>query len=65
MSSKVKTIVLAYGVPHPQKNGVFNYLVEKVTDSTDFAPRQILEKPEVDALCAARDWKVTIIAIKD
>lgn len=64
MSVKVKTITLLYGVPDRDVDGKFNYIVEKVTDSTEFAPRSILKKEKVDELCAARDWKVIITGVK-
>lgn len=65
---KIKTMTLSY--PHlncdrshnpktnPEKNQVWR--VDQLTDSTDYLPGQQLHKSQVDELCAARDWKVTI-----
>lgn len=38
--------------------------VLKVTDSIEFTPREILVKSQVDELCAAKDWKVTVNSSK-
>lgn len=65
---KIKTITVSF--PHfddtfitPQErfSAPQVYRVEKVTDSTEFAPSLQLTKAQVDELCAARGWKVTII----
>jgi len=41
------------------------WLVDTVTDSTEFNPGDILEKPTVDDLCASTKWKVSISSHKD
>lgn len=38
--------------------------VETVTDSIEFAPGDFLEKNIVDSICAALQWKVTIVGEK-
>ena len=62
---KTKTITLEHGWSEPTDptGKVFNYMVKKVTDSTEFAPRDILNKSQVDELCKSREWKVTIVAL--
>jgi hypothetical protein len=39
------------------------YRVERVTDSILYAPDQWLPRAEVETLCMAPDWKVTVISI--
>jgi hypothetical protein len=56
---KTKTIKLSH--PHVSRTSSDAYRVEVVTDSVEYAPRQLLERKEVDSLCEAKDWKVTII----
>lgn len=62
MTAKIKTIILSF--PHARVESAdgkpWVYQIEKVTDSTEFGPGSFLEKKEVDELCAARDWKVTV-----
>jgi hypothetical protein len=53
---KTKTITL-------QHNPAFSsnpYHVVVVTDSLEFTPGQNLTRKDAEALCVARDWKVTI-----
>ncbi|HZP68351.1 MAG TPA: hypothetical protein VFB29_00275 [Pseudolabrys sp.] len=61
---KTKTITVAHGIPSKDHVGVYDYRVEKVTDSVEFHPRQILTKKQVDELCSATGWKVTVIALE-
>lgn len=57
---KIKTIKLSY--PHdPLDAPDRRWWVLQVTDSTEFAPRTYLSKAEVDELCSAKDWKVTVV----
>jgi hypothetical protein len=59
---KTKTIKLEHGsVPDRMVNGLWHYLVLQVTDSTEFSPRDVLKKAQVDELCKSREWKVTIV----
>lgn len=62
-SRKVKTILLGHGIPSRNETGVYDYRVEKVTDSVEFHPRQVLLKSAVDKLCQDKSWKVTIVKI--
>jgi hypothetical protein len=69
MKSKIKTMTvetwetLAKDADH--KTGLRPlervWRVVKLTDSTDYNPKQMLTKNEIDGLCASRDWKVTIV----
>jgi hypothetical protein len=69
LSDKIKTIALETfeqidpegGPPYKMRQA---WRVMKVTDSIEFTPGAILLKPQVDQLCAATDWKVTITAKK-
>jgi hypothetical protein len=63
MEKKIKTARLAYGIPSRTTDNVYDYLVQSVTDSTEIHPRQVLTKAQVDDLIAARDWRVTIVAL--
>lgn len=63
-STKLKTITLLWGIPDRDVTGKMNYRVDKITDSTEFAPYQVLKKEQVDELCAAKDWKVIITGVK-
>lgn len=64
MPTKTKTIQLTSGWenPHAADGLPHKYRVERVTDSTDYAPGEFLGKASVDDLCAASSWKVTIVA---
>jgi hypothetical protein len=70
MTTKTKTITLSF--PHYDDTKNMNtsptrsdaprvYRVEKVTDSTEFEPTRQLSKKQVDELCDAKDWKVTVV----
>lgn len=39
-----------------------DYRVEKVQNSTEFRPTQMLTKAQVTELCEAKDWTVNIVA---
>jgi hypothetical protein len=56
---KLKTLKLSH--PHVSQHSSNAYRVEMVTDSVELTPRQLLEKKQVDELCCAKDWRVTII----
>ena len=60
---KTKTITVAHGIPSKNEIGVYDYRVDRVTDSVEYHPRQILTKSQVDELCASKSWKVTVIAL--
>jgi hypothetical protein len=64
---KIKTITLAHPIPNPNDRENKNplYRVNRLTDSTEFSPRQLLTKKQVDELCVADDWKVYIVALGD
>jgi hypothetical protein len=58
---KIKTMTVSHPwtvLGDPTKT----FKIEKLTDTTEFAPGSFLSKKEVDELCVARDWKVTIVA---
>jgi hypothetical protein len=59
MKTKLKTLKLSH--PHVSRQSSNAYRVEMVTDSVELTPYQLLEKKQVDELCCAQDWKVTII----
>lgn len=61
MSEKTKTVILTDGYSSGVVGVTDHYRVERVTDTTEFHIGQMLPKREVDSLCAARDWKVTIV----
>jgi hypothetical protein len=64
--TKTKTIHLTYWhhTRDPKwqhgKPDQYVYQVEKVTNSVEFAPGQQLNKTEVEALCAAPLWNVSV-----
>jgi len=67
---KIYGLTLSYGphpngwvMPHPKRDDLPAYRVEKVVDSVDYHPGQILHENEVRTLCASRRWKVTIVPI--
>ena len=68
--NKIKTIKLSDGhspvkfgtMKEDRSNGRFR--VEQVTDSVEFFTGQFLDRPQVEELCEARDWKVTIVPVK-
>ncbi len=64
---KIKTILLSYPYPDPDDATAraFHFRVERVTDSTEFAPGQFISKKTVDELCASAGWKVTSISKGD
>jgi hypothetical protein len=38
------------------------YRVAKIVNSTDYAPGDIIDKQEVDELCALKEWNVVIVS---
>lgn len=60
--SKTKTIILSPGYykEGEPREGKLGYRVERVTDSLEFTPGDIISHAKADELCHARDWKVTI-----
>lgn len=60
---KAKTVTLAY--PFRLEEGDYRWKVEKVGNSVDVTPGDLLSKAQVEDLCAARDWTVVIVANKD
>jgi hypothetical protein len=65
MATKKKTITVAHPIPNPDNPRDPLYRVVRLTDSTEFRPRQTLTKKQVDGLCAAADWKVYVVALGD
>lgn len=64
---KMKTIKLEGPTRHMDNDQVgfpTHYMVVQVTDSMEYAPRQVLGPKEVVALCEAPDWKVTLVPIR-
>jgi hypothetical protein len=61
MAFSNKTILLSYPhvQDHDQPGTSSAYRVEKVTNSTDYVPGQILDKAAVDELCRST-WDVTM-----
>ena len=73
MPSKIKTITLSSGwvnlPPNPNTTAVAaaqadGYRVEKVTDSVEYTPGQMLHRNEVHTLCTNAYWRVTVVAYK-
>lgn len=60
---KIRTLTVSFGHPDPHDalNASPLFRVERVTDSVEFVPGQMLSKKEVDVLCASQAWKVTTI----
>lgn len=54
----MRTIKLAYGV---ETQRGLAYKVVVVKNSTLYSPGTILDKSEVDTLCAATSWDVTVV----
>jgi hypothetical protein len=65
MARKLKTVTLTYPYPNPNQQGVFDYRVEKVGNSVDLVPYQMLTKAEVEVLCVAHNWTVIVIPSKE
>lgn len=65
---KTKTLTLSHGHYNPKATmGDMNallYRVERVTDSVDYKPGDMLTKEAVKELCDKAAWKVTIQPIK-
>lgn len=64
MANKLKFITVYPGFVHfdkPETKEGKGYQVGKVTDSVKYTPGDIITKREVDELCGAKDWKVTVI----
>lgn len=64
MANKIKSITVYPGYAHfdkPETKEGKGYKVGKVTDSVEFTPGDIITRQQVDELCSAKDWKVTII----
>jgi hypothetical protein len=67
----MKTKLIRLSHPHSMRIGQTNevddkaYRVEQVTDSTEYSPRELLSKLEVDELCNCNRWKVTIVSSKE
>ena len=62
--SKIKTIKLEATQTMDNKNATgwrTVWGVLQVTDSTEYTPGLLLEKASVDELCAAKNWKVTVV----
>lgn len=62
---KLMTVTLSYPHLNPDQQGVWDYRVEKVGNSTDLVPYQMLRKAEVETLCVAHNWTVIVIPHKE
>jgi hypothetical protein len=69
--TKIKTITVSYphydnskSMPLERTEAPRVYRVEKVTDSTAFAPYAQLSKMQVDDLCIDDLWKVIVVPVK-
>jgi hypothetical protein len=69
MPRKVSTITVTFpylGRPDPTwTRDMECYRVEKVTDSVEFDPMQLLSKAQVQQLCSAPSWRVTVLPSKE
>ncbi len=69
MSQKIKTVKLSFGhhdysvrdIGERTKMSNLLYRVEEIRDTTEFFPGQTLTKKEVDEVCAAGQWRVTMV----
>jgi hypothetical protein len=63
---KTKTITLASGYSSGVKGemGGTCFRVEKLTDSLEFSPLDIISKDKAQELCDSKHWKVTVVAAK-
>lgn len=64
MSQKIKTIKLERSTDLDKSEmhkRVNKYKVLQITDSLDFEPQAFITAEQVAELCAAKDWKVTIV----
>ena len=63
MSVKTKTIIVSAGwrvaIGDKASDG---YRVEKVTNSIEHTPHDLLTKEQVESLCSNTRWNVTVIA---
>lgn len=61
--TKIKTITLAagYRCPGEGPNDPLGYRVERLSNSTEFVPGDLIKKTQADDLCNARDWQVSIV----
>lgn len=71
MANKPKTITLSFPHYDNSKDGVRErsesprvYQVVKVGESTEFNPGEQLSKAQVDELCAAAAWRVSLVEAK-
>lgn len=60
--AKTKSITVSW--PWYGAKGATLYKVEKITNSTEYHPTQMLSKDAVDSLCHNREWTVNIIHSK-
>ena len=64
MKPKMKTITLVAGFAmRDDTKEATGYRVTKVTDSLAYKPATIIGRSEVEKLCDAPDWNVTILPI--
>lgn len=65
MANKLKTISVTPGHRslNDQPNDPLRYRVERVTNSVEFDPGALITKTQVEELCSAKDWNVTISPI--
>jgi hypothetical protein len=64
MTVKTKTVTVSAGWYNHADAAQRLYKVEKVTDSVELTPGEMLFKKQVEDLCCSREWKVTVVPIK-
>lgn len=68
--NKVKRLTLSHGyhncdVPLPEQTQAdLRYRVDKVVNSVEYYPGQMLTRKEVADLCDATSWEVNVVPIK-
>jgi hypothetical protein len=61
-SDRVKTKSIKLSYPHGK--APHKYMVERVTDTVEYHPGQLLDEKKVETLCGADRWKVTVVPVK-
>lgn len=61
---KIKTIKLRFLGNRTGNKADDRFKVDTITDSAEYDPEQLLLRKEVEGLCVAPGWKVTIVESK-
>lgn len=61
MKAKLKSVTLSYPYPNPNKPGVWDYRVEKIGNSVEMVPMQMLTTSAVEELCEHPAWTVIVV----